>query len=135
MGGHAGPPLPLRRPEEARSADDGRSSGNGGPACPPTFAQSAQLSQNFILLSQNKAIYSAKTNLLSQRKPLCAYDMTFLCPILVKCYSFKTRRTEYCLYNMKRNHVLRNQPLIEGIYLILEVFQDVSGVPQIFIHQ
>ena len=71
-------PLPLRRPEEARSADDGRSSGNGGPACQPTFGHSALFSQNLILLSQNKAIYSAKTKLLSQRKPLYAYDMTFL---------------------------------------------------------
>ena len=53
-------------------------SGNGGPACQPTFAHSALFSQNLILLSQNKAIYSAKTNLLSQRKPLYAYDMTFL---------------------------------------------------------
>ena len=78
VGGHAGPPLPLRRPEEARSADDGRSSGNGGPACQPTFGHSALFSQNLILLSQNKAIYSAKTKLLSQRKPLYAYDMTFL---------------------------------------------------------
>ena len=57
----------------------------------------------------------------------------FYAPILVKCYSFKTRRTKYCLHNMKRNHVLRNQPLIEGLHLILKVFQDVLGVPQIFI--
>ena len=155
-------------PEEARSADDGHSSGNGGPACPPTFAHSDQFSQisfyqpkkqfiirikgfpladKFVLAdkllfwlikwdfvktgrcerrwvgtpgrrcrcggrrrreapttagaaataarrahppsltatsfhkisfySAKKAIYSAKTNLLSQRKPLYAYDMHF----------------------------------------------------------
>ena len=29
-------------------ADDGRSSGNGGTACPPTFAHSDQFSQNLI---------------------------------------------------------------------------------------
>ena len=61
-----------------RPNDDGRSSGNGGPAYQPTFAHSALFSQNLILLSQNKAIYSAKTKLFSQRKPLYAYDMTFL---------------------------------------------------------
>ena len=27
---------------------------------------------------------------------------------------------------MERNHVLRNQPIIEGLHLILKVFQDVS---------
>ena len=79
MGGHAGPPLPLLRPSSALRASSGLRSGNGGPACPPTFAHSAQFSHNLILLSQKKAIYSAKTNLLSQRKPLYAYYMTFLC--------------------------------------------------------
>ena len=67
----------------ALRASSGHRSGNGGPACPPTLAQSAQFSQNLILLGQKKAIYSAKTNLLNQRKPLYAYDVTFFylnCP-------------------------------------------------------
>ena len=78
VGWHARPPLPLRRQEEAQSADDARSSGNGGPPCEPNFTHSTLFSQNIILLSENKAIYSNKTNLFRPRKSLYAYDITFL---------------------------------------------------------
>ena len=78
VGWHARPPLPLRRQEEAQSADDARSSGNGGPPCEPNFTHSTLFSQNIILLSENKAIYSNKTNLLSPGKSMYAYDITFL---------------------------------------------------------
>ena len=61
VGGHAGPPLLLR-------PSSGLRSGNGDPACPPTFARSAQFSQNSILLGK-KSNLSAKANLSANGNP------------------------------------------------------------------
>ena len=46
--------------------------------CPPSLTAPVCTKSHFT--QPKKAIYSAKTDLLSQRKPLYAYDMTFLCP-------------------------------------------------------
>ena len=45
---------------------------------PPSLSAPVFTKSHFT--QPKKAIYSAKTDLLSQRKPLYAYDMTFLCP-------------------------------------------------------
>ena len=58
--------VPPRRPEEARSADDGRSGGNGGPAClPANFQAIAKKNQNIrnkVSTTQPIPQYSAKNN-------------------------------------------------------------------------
>ena len=81
VGWHAGPPLPLRRPEEARSADDGRSSGNGGPACQPTFAHCSQRP----VFTESHFTQPKQSNLLSQNEfiqptetPLCLWYDVFV---------------------------------------------------------
>ena len=85
----AGPPLPPLRPSSALRASSGLRSGNGGPACPPTFAHSDQFSQNLILLSQ-------KSNLLSQNEftqptetPLCLWYDVFVPRFSLFLYSYK----------------------------------------------
>ena len=77
VGGHAGPPLPLLRPSSALRASSGLRSGNGGPACQPTFGHSALFSQNLIL-SAKKSNLSAKTKLSANGNPfiLIIYLMT-----------------------------------------------------------
>ena len=80
------------------------SSADDGPTCPPTFAQSGQFSQNIILLSQNKAIYPAKTNLLSQRKPLYAYDITFFCHPVPNLHRIRISAKRYQFILRKQNY-------------------------------
>ena len=55
-------------------------------------------------ISQNKAIYSAKTNLLSQRKPLYAYDITFFCHPVPNLHRIRISAKRYQFILRKQNY-------------------------------